>query len=187
MNGQDRERPCLGGLTTTHLARIVLVAFLLTFICMRIMVFLIMARWIPDLYLHLGGTHVHHLNTGIILLSGTGGYLLFAAPSALTRQLIAVLYGIAMGLTFDEFGMWIHLGGSYWQRASFDAVTVVASVFALFAFAPSLRRFRPHHWVTAGLLALAVVAFFVLSAHTARYVGKTLGPKLQKVEAAAPK
>jgi hypothetical protein len=27
-----------------------------------------------------------------------------------------------MALTFDEFGMWLHLGGSYWQRASFDAV-----------------------------------------------------------------
>jgi len=33
-----------------------------------------------------------------------------------------LLYGLAMGLTFDEFGMWLNLGGSYWQRASFDAV-----------------------------------------------------------------
>jgi hypothetical protein len=187
MNGQDPDRPCLEGLTTTHLARIVLVAFLLTFICTRILVFLIMARWIPDLYLHLRGTHMHHLNTGIFLLSGVGGYLVFAAPSPRTRKMVAVLYGIGMGLTFDEFGMWIHLGGSYWQRASFDAVTVVASVFALFAFAPSIRRFRPHHWVTVGLLALAVVWFFLLAANAAKYVGKTLGPKLQQVEAGAPR
>jgi hypothetical protein len=34
-----------------------------------------------------------------------------------------------MALTFDEFGMWLHLGGSYWQRASFDAVIVLLGVF----------------------------------------------------------
>ena len=34
----------------------------------------------------------------------------------------AALMMLAMALTFDEFGMWLHLGGSYWQRASFDAV-----------------------------------------------------------------
>ena len=28
-----------------------------------------MARRMPDLFLHLGGTHVHHLNYGIFLLS----------------------------------------------------------------------------------------------------------------------
>jgi hypothetical protein len=33
-----------------------------------------------------------------------------------------------MALTFDEFGMWLHLGGSYWQRASIDASIVVAAL-----------------------------------------------------------
>ena len=45
--------------------------------------------------------------------------------------------GVAMGLTFDEFGMWLHLGGSYWQRASVDAVIVVTALFGLVAFARS--------------------------------------------------
>ena len=40
-------------------------------------------------------------------------------------------YGVAMALTFDEFGMWLHLGGSYWQRASVDAIIVVAAVLGL--------------------------------------------------------
>ena len=45
-----------------RLARIVFTTFLLTFIASRVLVILIMGRIIPDLFLHLGGTHVHHLN-----------------------------------------------------------------------------------------------------------------------------
>jgi hypothetical protein len=41
-------------------------SFVVTFVCARIVVFLIMTRDIPDLYIHVGGTHVHHLNFGIL-------------------------------------------------------------------------------------------------------------------------
>ena len=58
------------------LARIILFSFLLTFILARVVVFLIMSHRLPDLYLHLGGTHIHHLNYGIFLLSGVRAYLL---------------------------------------------------------------------------------------------------------------
>ena len=40
------------------MARLVLFSFLLTFIASRVTVYLIMARTIPDLYLHLGGNHI---------------------------------------------------------------------------------------------------------------------------------
>jgi hypothetical protein len=70
-----------------HRAREVLVAFLFTFIAARVLVYLIMSRRMPDLYLHLGGTHVHHLNYGIFLLSGLGAYLLFERP---TRRRLSV-------------------------------------------------------------------------------------------------
>lgn len=171
---------------TTHLARLVLVAFLLTFICARTTVLLIMSHSIPDLYLHFKGTHVHHLNYGIILLSGIGGYLVFRRPSGRALHAAALLYGVAMGLTFDEFGMWIHLGGSYWQRASWDAITVIAAVFALIAFAPSLKRFRPYHWYTAVVLALALIIFAVLFVRSFRYAGQKLQPKIQTIESTAP-
>ena len=52
-----------------HLARLTFVSFLLTFIASRVLVILIMTRHMPDLFLHMGGTHVHHLNYGIFLLS----------------------------------------------------------------------------------------------------------------------
>jgi len=44
--------------------------------------------------------------------------------------LAALVYGVGLALTFDEFGMWVHLGGPYWQRASFDAVVLIARHWA---------------------------------------------------------
>src|SRR5713226_5103110 len=129
-----------------HLARLTFVAFLLTFIASRTLVILIMSRKLPDLFLHMGGTHVHHLNYGIFLLSAVAGVLLFAPPNQAQRSFCAVIYGVGMALTFDEFGMWLHLGGSYWQRASFDAVIIVAALIGLVAFAPSLKRLESSHF-----------------------------------------
>jgi len=63
-------------LFTRHLARLTFVAFLLTFIAARTLVILIMTRKVPDLYVHLGGTHVHHLNCSIFL-SATVAAVLF--------------------------------------------------------------------------------------------------------------
>ncbi|MGZ6989387.1 MAG: hypothetical protein ACXVH0_10550, partial [Thermoanaerobaculia bacterium] len=121
-------------LETDRLARRALLAFVLTFIASRTMVFLVMSRRAPNLYFFLRGTHVHHLNYGIFLLAAVTAYLLFVRPAERAARVTAWAYGIAMGLTFDEFGMWLHLGGSYWQRASVDAVIVVAAALALVAF-----------------------------------------------------
>jgi hypothetical protein len=173
--------------STTRLARLVLVAFLLTFMCARAIVFLIMSRSIPDLYLYVRGTHVHHLNYGIFLLSAIGGCLVFRRPTGRMLGVTALLYGVAMGLTFDEFGMWIHLGGGYWQRASWDAITVVTAVFGLIAFAPSLKRFRPYHWYTAVLLTVVLIVFAVLFVRSFRYAGRKLQPRIQTIESRAPR
>jgi thiol:disulfide interchange protein len=179
MTGNDR-------LTISRLARRTLVAFLFTFMLARIVVFLIMSRRIPNLYLHSGGTHIHHLNYGIFLLAAVGGGLLFWDPGERGRKVLAVLYGIGMALTFDEFGMWIHLGGSYWQRASWDAVTVVAAAFSLMAFAPSLKRFSSRHWKIAITLSVVSVIFFLLLAESFQYVGKAVSPTLHKIETEGP-
>src|ERR1700743_2695097 len=117
--------------TTDELARRALLAFIVTFIAARTVVFLIMSQRIPNLYFFLRGTHVHHLNYGIFLLAGVGAYLLLRLPSRKSLRGGAFAYGIALALTFDEFGMWLHLGGSYWQRASVDAIIVVAAILAL--------------------------------------------------------
>ena len=170
----------------SRLAARALAAFLATFLAARILVFLIMSRRVPDLYLHLGGTHVHHLNYGIFLLSAVGGYLLFARPSGRPLRVSAVVYGVGLALTFDEFGMWIHLGGSYWQRASYDAVVVVAAVLGLIALAPSLGRIRPRHGWAAAAVAAAVLLFGVLLRDSMRYAGERVGPRLLRMEREGP-
>jgi hypothetical protein len=179
---EDRSSP-----TSTRLARNILAAFLLTFLVARIIVFLIMSRTIPDFYLYIGGTHVHHLNFGIFLLAGVGAWLLLERPVGRFFTATALIYGVGMGLTFDEFGMWIHLGGGYWQRASWDAITVITAAFALIAFAPSLKRFRPHHWFTVIILIVAVALFFILLVKTYDYAGKTIAPKFHNMESVAPR
>jgi hypothetical protein len=172
--------------TVRHLARIVFVTFLLTFIASRVLVILIMGRMMPDLFLHMGGTHVHHLNYGIFLLSVVGGVLLFAQVGPRARWWCAVAYGFGMALTFDEFGMWLHLGGGYWQRASFDAVIVVLSRFGIIAFWPPLAKMRAHHWVAGGVIVLATVGFYLMLFHSLNYADAKYGPKFEILEQQGP-
>ena len=170
-----------------RLARLLLAVFLLTFLLARIIVLLIMTRRVPDLFLYVGGTHVHHLNYGIFLLAASGAWLLFARPSGRAHTIVAIAYAVGLALTFDEFGMWLHLGGSYWQRASFDAVIVVAALLALLAFLPPSRSLRPRHAVMAGVLLLALAAFGRLVSETLDTAEHHVAPALREIEAAAPK
>jgi hypothetical protein len=167
-------------------ARLVLETFLLTFIAARVIVYLIMSRRMPDLYLHLGGTHVHHLNYGIFLLCGVGAYLLFARVNEAQLDGAAIIYGIGLALTFDEFGMWVHLGGDYWQRASFDAVCVVAGLLALVAFAPSIRDFQRRHWIMTVVFALLLAGFAAMLYDSLKYAERKFGAQLEQLESQAP-
>jgi hypothetical protein len=171
--------------TADELARRALLAFVLTFILARTTVFLIMARRIPNMYLFLSSTHVHHLNYGIFLLAVVGAYLLFRAPTGDEARRAAFAYGIAMGLTFDEFGMWLHLGGSYWQRASVDATVVVASVLAFIAFARSIKTFEARHVRACIALGVALVLFAVVLYRVSVDIGQLAGPRLQQLELAS--
>ena len=165
-----------------QLARVSLIGFILTFIAARALVFLIMAREIPNFYFFLQGTHVHHLNYGIFLLAAAGGYAVFRHPTGRAASLTALAYGIGMGLTFDEFGMWLHLGGSYWQRTSIDGVIIVAALFALFAYARSIRRFESRHVWAFACLAAAVVGFGWVVYKAGDHLGAMFGPKLHELE-----
>src|SRR5689334_2210245 len=115
--------------SASHLARRALTSFVLTFMLARIIVLLIMTRRMPDLFLYVGQTHVHHLNYGIFMLAAVGGWLLFTpARTARARMIATLLYGVGLALTFDEFGMWLHLDQAYWQRSSYDAVIAIAAL-----------------------------------------------------------
>jgi hypothetical protein len=171
--------------TRDQLARRALLAFILTFIGARVVVFLIMSRRIPNLYFFLRGTHVHHLNYGILLLAGVGAYLLFRSPQGSAARRAALVYGVAMALTFDEFGMWLHLGGSYWQRASIDATIVVAALLALIGYARSLRTFESRHVKASIALAIALAVFGVVLYDASVHIGNIEGPRLRDLELAS--
>jgi len=168
-----------------RLARRALLAFVLTFIASRTMVFLVMSQRIPNLYFFLRGTHVHHLNYGIFLLAAVAAYLLFARPAGRAARIAAWAYGIAIGLTFDEFGMWLHLGGSYWQRASVDAVLVVAAILGLAAYAPALEDFERRHVRAAIAIAVCLVLFALVLWDAGRRIGNVYGPRLRELESAS--
>ena len=167
------------------LARRALFGFIITFIAARIVVLLIMSNRMPNLYFFMHGTHVHHLNYGIFLLAGVSGYLLFSARCDQDLKLAALGYGVAMALTFDEFGMWLHLGGSYWQRASVDAVIIVAAVLALIGFASAARSFEARHLKGSIALLIALVAFSVVLYNTSERIGQLAGPRLEALEQAS--
>jgi len=141
-----------------------------------------MAGRIPNLFLFLQGTHVHHLNYGIFLLSLVGAYALFGRPEGRAAELAALAYGFALGLTFDEFGMWLHLGGSYWQRASVDAVVVVASLIGLLAYAPSLKRLESRHFIAFILVLLTIIGFGIVLVLADTRIGTLVGPRLRQLE-----
>src|ERR1035441_7476952 len=162
---------------SAQLARRALFGFILTFIAARTVVLLIMSHRMPNLYFFLRGTHVHHLNYGIFLLAGIGAYLLFCRCGGRALRVAALLYGVAMALTFDEFGMWLHLGGSYWQRASIDAIIVVAAVLAVIGFARSLRSFESRHLRASVALLAALIAFGVVLYDASVRIGRIEGPR----------
>jgi hypothetical protein len=171
--------------TAHRLARVALFGFLMTFILARAFVFMIMSKAIPNLYFFMGGTHVHHLNYGIFLLSAVAGYSVFRRPVGRAAELTALLYGLAMALTFDEFGMWLHLGGSYWQRASVDAVIVVSAFFGLVGFATTLKRFeRRHFWMFVALM-LAMAGFGAVLYLAGIHLGGMMGQQLRDLELAS--
>ncbi len=158
---------------TRPLARRVLLSFMLTFITARLVSVLMLLPRVPDIYLHVHDIHIHHLNYGIVLLAGVGAYLLFSSQPATPPA--AVIYGIGLGLTFDEFGMWLHLNGDYWQRASFDAIVVLAAALGLAGFAPPMRPWRPRLLVAVLLIfGLLIVGSFRLAARAE--------PRLQRWE-----
>jgi hypothetical protein len=90
-----------------------------------------------------------------------------------------------MALTFDEFGMWLHLGGSYWQRTSVDAVVVVAAILGLIAFAPSIRDFQARHLRASIVLLVALSIFGWVLYDASLRLGRLEGPRLRELELAS--
>jgi hypothetical protein len=82
------------------------------------------------------GLHIHHLFWGILLLMITG-FGALASREERWHLRIAVIFGVALGLTLDEFALWLRLADVYWTPEgieSIKAIAVVAAILAAYAF-----------------------------------------------------
>lgn len=116
-------------------AFIFLVVFLGTFAFIRTSAHMIRAQvsWWPG-NVEVGGTHIHHLVWGIIVMMLSGWVAIAIDPGPPGREIAAVFFGIGAGLTLDEFALWLELEDVYWSedgRKSIDAV-IVAGILAGF-------------------------------------------------------
>lgn len=118
---------------------VVLISFLSTFILVRIYVILGTTGIINDPELYIRGYHIHHLNYGIVILA-IAGFFALIFQNTKNRLKIGALYGFGLGLTFDEFGMWLKLENDYWARASYDAVIIIGLIFTSVVYLPSFWR-----------------------------------------------
>jgi len=108
------------------------VAFLITFGFIRTSAHMIRAQvsWWPG-NVQVGGTHIHHLVWGIVLLLITGYVGVAIRPPSPWEEVVAIFFGIGTGLTLDEFALWLDLKDVYWAqdgRKSIDAVIIAATI-----------------------------------------------------------
>jgi hypothetical protein len=115
---------------------LILIAFVCSFGFIRTSAHMIRAQvsWWPGNVQTKTGTHVHHLVWGILLLLSMGyvGIATDIGPPLL--ELVAIAFGIGMGLTMDEFALWLNLQDVYWQekgRQSIDAVVVTTVLLVI--------------------------------------------------------
>ncbi|MFN8132946.1 MAG: hypothetical protein U0R70_15490 [Solirubrobacteraceae bacterium] len=141
-------------------AVLVLVAFLVTFAFIRTSARLMRSPkvpWWPGSVTTESGLHIHHLVWGIWLMI-ISGFLAFATDLQTPWwQVISIAFGIGVGLTLDEFALWLHLDDVYWSeqgRSSVDAA-ILAAVLGLLVVL-GLRPFGLDE--TASVVGTIVVA-----------------------------
>ena len=90
--------------------------------------------WWPGSVVSDGGVHVHHLVFGIVLmiLAGTISFAGFATSPI--YEICAFAFGVGIGLTIDEFALWLYLDDVYWSergRSSVDAAVLAVAFLGL--------------------------------------------------------
>jgi hypothetical protein len=132
------------------------VGFLITFAVVRGITHSIRAGVGPFRNIGGGGTHIHHLVFGILLLLGVGYLWLIQVGTGEGGErrrlsvLTALLYGVGAALTLDEVALWLRLEDVYWARevrASIDAVVLFGALLSVGMWGgPFLHRLARELW-----------------------------------------
>jgi hypothetical protein len=116
---------------------LVLVGFVGSFAFIRMSTRIIRSEsvsWWPGNIESETGVHLHHLVFGIVtmMVAGTLGFL--SDGGSPFTEICALLFGVGVGLTIDEFALWVHLEDVYWERegrSSIDATVIAGSLMLL--------------------------------------------------------
>ena len=90
--------------------------------------------WWPGSVVSEGGLHVHHLVFGIVLMIAAGSISFAGWAVDPIYEICAFLFGVGIGLTIDEFALWLHLDDVYSSkegRSSVDAAVVCVAFLGL--------------------------------------------------------
>ncbi len=127
------------------------VTFFVTFGIVRLITHAIRANLGPFHNVSAGGTHVHHLVWGILLLLLAGYLALQEMEKArIVNILVPILFGVGAALTLDEFALWFYLADVYWDkrgRDSVDAVILFGGVLSIGVWGGAfMREVGQHVW-----------------------------------------
>lgn len=90
--------------------------------------------WWPGSVETAGGLHIHHLVFGIVMMMLAGSISFAGFATSPIYEICALVFGIGMGLTIDEFALWVYLDDVYWKdqgRASVDAAVIAVCFMGL--------------------------------------------------------
>src|SRR5262249_40202744 len=88
----------------------------------------------------IAGLHIHHYVYGILILT-VAGYLALVFKNPGATKWIALLYGLVVGLTVDEFGMWLNTPFVRGVRWNTHGLTAVVITFGLIGIVTLIYRY----------------------------------------------
>jgi hypothetical protein len=133
-----------GGSTRENSTFNLLGAFAATFLTIRTITYLLRARPRvgPFRNVRVGRRHIHHFVPGIVLAFAAGAVGIVSRDERL-EPILAVPFGIGLGLTLDESALLLELEDVYWSEEGLLSVQITLAVMAMLgALALSVRFLR---------------------------------------------
>jgi hypothetical protein len=163
---------------------LVLVGFILSFAFIRMSTRIIRSEaisWWPGNIESDSGVHLHHLVFGIVTMMISGVLLSIALGNTPLTEIASLAFGVGLGLTIDEFALWVHLDDVYWAeegRSSIDATVIAAAAMMLMLVGASplaIETGSASAVIGTILSAVVVFAFVAISLLKGRILHGALG------------